>query len=311
MHSYTLRLTTRRGTFWIQRNANISGESKDSLARAVWFAWLRQDIWAAFRTGRPALTIHQPTKSMYDLTTEELTTRIIYITAKCVRRYYSRIVPLSNDFRCNLLPHPRTRTSRSTSKLVQHWCTCWTHGRAASLPPLNPYASPALCQHHDQVLTSRHLLQYGSIHPRMQLRYKCTTSPALWWSSISLPWEVSTTTRHASRCCAKVRTQSAGSPCHGNRRICQVHLSAFRLSMLVGQASLDIAIPLRWRLAAALCADSQEKQAEILEILDKVLHISEFPSRSVLNDLTKAWSSEAWSWLPFCFTAISQFHRQA
>lgn len=73
-----------RGAFWIQRNSNTSGESNDSLKRAVWFSWLRQDIWAAFRTGRPALTIHQPTKSMSDLTTEELTTRIIYITAKCV-----------------------------------------------------------------------------------------------------------------------------------------------------------------------------------------------------------------------------------
>jgi hypothetical protein len=41
---------------------------------------------------------------------------------------------------------------------------------------------------------------------------------------------------------------------------------------------------------AALCADSQEKQAEILEILDKVLHISKFPSRSVLKDLVEVWS---------------------
>lgn len=41
---------------------------------------------------------------------------------------------------------------------------------------------------------------------------------------------------------------------------------------------------------AALCADAQEKQGEILEILDKVLHISKFPSRSILDDLVKVWT---------------------
>jgi len=46
---------------------------------------LRQDIWAAFRTGRPALTIHQPKVPMSELTSDGLATRIIYIAAKCVQ----------------------------------------------------------------------------------------------------------------------------------------------------------------------------------------------------------------------------------
>jgi hypothetical protein len=74
-----------RGAFWIQRNSDTSGESNDGLQRAVWWAWLRQDVWAAFRTGRPALTIHQPRVPMAELTSEGLATRIIYIAAKCVQ----------------------------------------------------------------------------------------------------------------------------------------------------------------------------------------------------------------------------------
>lgn len=74
-----------RGAFWIQRNAGTSGESSDGLQRAVWWAWLRQDIWAAFWTGRPALTIHQPKTPMAALSSEGLATRIIYIAAKCVQ----------------------------------------------------------------------------------------------------------------------------------------------------------------------------------------------------------------------------------
>ena len=74
-----------RGAFWIQRTMDSSGESSDGFQRAVWWAWLRQDIWAAFHTGRPALTIHQPKIPMSELTSDGLATRIIFIAAKCVQ----------------------------------------------------------------------------------------------------------------------------------------------------------------------------------------------------------------------------------
>lgn len=74
-----------RGAFWIQKTMGVSGESSDGLQRAIWWAWLRQDVWAAFRTGRPTLTIHQPRTPMLELSSDELATRIIYIAAKCVQ----------------------------------------------------------------------------------------------------------------------------------------------------------------------------------------------------------------------------------
>lgn len=74
-----------RGAFWIQKNNGVSGESADGLHRAIWWAWLRQDVWAAFRTGRPTLTIHQPRTPMSALSSDRLATRIIYIAAKCVQ----------------------------------------------------------------------------------------------------------------------------------------------------------------------------------------------------------------------------------
>jgi hypothetical protein len=74
-----------RGAFWIQKNSGVSGESSDGLHRAIWWAWLRQDVWAAFRTGRPTLTIHQPQTTISALNSDGLATRIIYIAAKCVQ----------------------------------------------------------------------------------------------------------------------------------------------------------------------------------------------------------------------------------
>jgi hypothetical protein len=75
-----------KGAFWIQRSQDNDGESSDGLRRAVWWAWLRQDIWAAFREGRPAMTIWSPKKALEELRTdEELCTRVVYIAAKCVQ----------------------------------------------------------------------------------------------------------------------------------------------------------------------------------------------------------------------------------
>jgi hypothetical protein len=73
-----------RGAFWIQRSQDNDGESIDGLRRAVWWAWLRQDIWAAFRAGRPTLTIWRPKKRLENLDSDELATRMVYICAKCV-----------------------------------------------------------------------------------------------------------------------------------------------------------------------------------------------------------------------------------
>lgn len=73
-----------RGIFWIQRSQGNNGESEDCLRKAVWWAWLRQDIWVAFRESRRTLTIWRPTKRLMDLSPDELATRIVYISARCV-----------------------------------------------------------------------------------------------------------------------------------------------------------------------------------------------------------------------------------
>lgn len=73
-----------RGIFWIQRSQDNNGETEDGLRRAAWWAWIRQDMWVAFRENRRTLTIWRPTKRLLDLTPDELATRIVYIAARCV-----------------------------------------------------------------------------------------------------------------------------------------------------------------------------------------------------------------------------------
>ena len=62
-----------------------NAESPNSLRRAVWFAWLRQDVWAALQVGRAAMTIWKPKRKLSDLSSDELAARILYISAKAVQ----------------------------------------------------------------------------------------------------------------------------------------------------------------------------------------------------------------------------------
>ncbi|CEJ59055.1 Putative Dihydroxyacetone synthase [Penicillium brasilianum] len=85
-----------RGSFWIQRSQDNDGESIDGLRQAVWWAWLRQDIWAAFQAGRPTITFWNPRKPLEDLNSDELATRILYLCGKCVK-YAASDGSLSNQ----------------------------------------------------------------------------------------------------------------------------------------------------------------------------------------------------------------------
>lgn len=71
------------GVFLIQRSQTIHGES-GGLHSAVWWAWLCQDIWAAFREKRKTFTFWVPQKALSALLPYELAARSIYNMAKVV-----------------------------------------------------------------------------------------------------------------------------------------------------------------------------------------------------------------------------------
>ena len=76
------------GVFLIQRSQVIHGES-EGLKSAVWWAWLCQDVWAAFREKRKTLTFWTPKKPYASLSPFELAARSVYILAKVIN-YCSR-----------------------------------------------------------------------------------------------------------------------------------------------------------------------------------------------------------------------------
>ena len=72
-----------KGVFWIQRSRDINGES-GGLEQAIWWAWLRQDVWAAFKERRRCFSFFKPTKPYQAMNIWDMASKIVYILAQSV-----------------------------------------------------------------------------------------------------------------------------------------------------------------------------------------------------------------------------------
>lgn len=72
-----------KGVFWIQRSQDVNGAS-GGIRQAVWWAWLRQDVWAAFRERRRCLSFWKPVADYPDLSKPELIDRVVYLFSQAV-----------------------------------------------------------------------------------------------------------------------------------------------------------------------------------------------------------------------------------
>ncbi|OJD40232.1 zn 2cys6 transcription factor [Diplodia corticola] len=72
-----------KGVFWIQRSQIIHGDS-GGLKQANWWAWLCQDVWAAFREKRKVFSFWKHPRTFDQLNEHELACRAVYTFAKAV-----------------------------------------------------------------------------------------------------------------------------------------------------------------------------------------------------------------------------------
>ncbi|SPO06992.1 related to quinate transport protein [Cephalotrichum gorgonifer] len=72
-----------QGVFWILRSRQIEVEAS-SLESTTWWAWLRQDIWVAFRERRRTYSTWIPKKAYPELTSHELASRAVWILAQVI-----------------------------------------------------------------------------------------------------------------------------------------------------------------------------------------------------------------------------------
>jgi hypothetical protein len=105
-----------QGVFWILRSQKIDVET-DGVESAVWWAWLRQDIWAAFREKRRTYTTWKPTKSYAELSPYEHASRSIWIMAQVVSFCCVDAAGVNGDGRVN----DRLDRARELHQMLDDW----------------------------------------------------------------------------------------------------------------------------------------------------------------------------------------------
>ncbi|KAL4804487.1 fungal-specific transcription factor domain-containing protein [Aspergillus unguis] len=124
------------GVFLIQRSQVIHGDS-GGLKAAVWWAWLCQDVWAAFRERRKTLTFWVPKKTYADLSPAEIAARSVFIFAKVVN-FCSREECLLAEMNAQA----RTDKAKHLRDMLDEW---WSHLTVefSPLPLMAPSSSAA------------------------------------------------------------------------------------------------------------------------------------------------------------------------
>ncbi|OLN92759.1 L-rhamnose-1-dehydrogenase 1 [Colletotrichum chlorophyti] len=119
-----------KGVFWIQRSQVIHGDSM-GLKQAVWWAWLCQDVWAAFREKRRPFTFWRPLRKLDELDPYELAARSVYFFAQVVAYCsHEETEAGKND------PIARVSAAETLKEMLENWRKHLT----TEFQPL-PYAS--------------------------------------------------------------------------------------------------------------------------------------------------------------------------
>jgi hypothetical protein len=126
-----------KGVFWIQRSQLIHGESL-GLKRYIWWAWLRQDIWAAFKNRRRILSFYKLTRPCSSLGFWELVNRSVFLLGQCVNYASDEDVSVGKE---DL--QARLNVGQELWRSLEEWAVCFSvYDRR--LPTLAPQDASAL-----------------------------------------------------------------------------------------------------------------------------------------------------------------------
>ncbi|KAJ4250233.1 hypothetical protein NW762_012048 [Fusarium torreyae] len=109
-----------KGVFWIQRSQDVNGSS-GGLRQAVWWAWLRQDIWAAFREKRPCFSFWVPVQSFRELDQHDLADRAIYLLSQAVNYYAHSRSAITDPITHRAAPADLSRVRKELLQSIEDW----------------------------------------------------------------------------------------------------------------------------------------------------------------------------------------------
>lgn len=105
-----------KGVFWIQRSQDINGQT-GGLKQAVWWSWLRQDVWAAFRERRRCFSFYKPTRPYQLMDHYDMASRAVYLLAQAVN-YASEEETKMGEANLQL----RIERADTLLRMLEEWC---------------------------------------------------------------------------------------------------------------------------------------------------------------------------------------------
>lgn len=163
-----------QGVFGIQRSQVIHGDS-GGLRAAIWWIWLCQDVWAAFRDQRKVFTFWKPERPLSQLAPTELAARSVFILGRvinyCAVRPTETIESLSE----------RIREAEQLMAILDQWSELLTH-HFATLPRQDPcesvfrpvwihppvYSVAVQVHHAARILVLLHKPSLGGLHESLK-----------------------------------------------------------------------------------------------------------------------------------------------
>ncbi|TLS25666.1 hypothetical protein PpBr36_07610 [Pyricularia pennisetigena] len=166
-----------KGVFWIQRSQDVNGAS-GGLRQSVWWAWLRQDLWAAFREGRRCLSFWRPVVDYPNLTQCELADRAVYLLSQAVN-YCAESGPDKDKDRPDLVVR-RAERGEELMEMLERWKSFLGDGFRPLLTAPGTSLSPM--SHHDHLTSASSVgaLSTGSL----ALRSPAEGGPSHGWQPI-------------------------------------------------------------------------------------------------------------------------------
>ncbi|VUC34056.1 unnamed protein product [Clonostachys rosea] len=273
-----------RGGFWIQRCQDNDGESTDGLRQAVWWAWLRQDMWAALRAGRPTMTIWCPRRSLQQLTPDEYATRIVYIAAKVVQ--YAGVDPESPLIDIQ----QRIEQGHKLREALRAWDSLLPRSfrPIVSHKPFNAYQNSAASSVVNMATNTSANDSSSGPAPANQ----AITFPPIWIHPPSHAGAVQM--YNLALIILLLHMPNAGGLEVYRARQRQLDQSVNTICGIASQETTDMPLAfvnIQALYTAGLCMQSATRRAALVQLLEKTIETHKFPGLSLISDLKKQWKS--------------------
>lgn len=240
-----------KGVFWIQRSQETNGE-RAGLQGAVWWNWLRQDIWAALWQNRKPLTIWEPTRPVVTLRGHEFASRATYLLARAIK-YATQDVKDSTDISSRIAEGERQLSD------LQEWYS--------NLPPT--YRPLPMAESHVSPTIFPPVWIHPPFHAAAMQHYYSAKILIL----LNRPSVGGLSAYHDSQ---RMLNEAVSMICG----LAQSPTALEFPSAMVHFQALYV---------AGRCVRIAEQQNALYNIFERVLESNRFPTKSLLSDLQRVW----------------------